>query len=306
MRPRHLALAVALAAVWGFNFVVMEVGLRHFPPLLYASLRFALAAFPALLIVGRPGVPWRWVAGVAATVGVGQFGFLLVGMRAGMPPGLSSLVLQSQALFTVVIAVTLLGERLTARRVTGLTVALAGLVLVALDFGAAGPIGAFLLCVAAAASWSAGTIIQRKAAPPDSLKFMVWVSALATPPLFALSFLVEGVPTLTAPAEGWLSLVYVAFISTLGGFGVWGWLLRRYDASVVAPYALLVPVFGLSSAALFTGEPLTWLKLLAAALVIAGVLYAGTTRRLERRGRRLGRDGQRAGDAGDGLVVVRS
>ncbi|MFG2072077.1 O-acetylserine/cysteine efflux transporter [Nonomuraea maritima] len=276
MTPRHLALAVALAAVWGVNFVVMQVGLHHFPPLLYAGLRFTLAAFPAVLLVGRPGVRWRWVAGVAATIGVGQFGLLLVGMRAGMPAGLTSLVLQMQALFTVLFAVTLLKERLTARRVTGLTVAFGGLALVAYDFGTSGPVGAFALCVAAAAAWGLGNVVQRRAAPPDSLRFMVWVSALSAPPLLLLSVAVEGVPVLPPSWEGWLSLGYVAFISTLGGFGVWGWLLRRYDASTVAPYTLLVPVFGMSSAAVVTGEPLSWVKLAAAALIVSGVLYAGT------------------------------
>lgn len=285
MRPRHLALAVGLAAVWGFNFVVMQAGLRHFPPLLYAGLRFTLAAFPALLFVGRPGVAWRWVFAVAATIGVGQFGLLLVGMRAGMPAGLTSLVLQIQALFTVVFAVTLLGERLTVRRVAGLAVAFCGLALVAVDFTltshAAAPVAAFALCVAAAAAWGLGNVAQRKAAPPDSLRFMVWVSALSAPPLLLLSLALEGVPaaaTLFSPAsaEGWLSLLYVAFISTLGGFGLWGWLLRRYDASTVAPYTLLVPVFGMSSAALVTGEPISWLKLGAAALIVAGVLYTNT------------------------------
>ncbi|MDX3102946.1 EamA family transporter [Nonomuraea angiospora] len=276
MRPRHLALAIGLAAVWGFNFVVMQAGLRHFPPLLYAGIRFALAAFPALLFAGRPGVPWRWVAGVAATIGVGQFGFLLVGMRAGMPAGLTSLVLQTQAIFTVLFAVTLLKERLTARRVLGLGVAFGGLALVALDFGVSGPFGAFALCLAAAAAWGLGNVVQRKAAPPDSFRFMVWVSAFSAIPLLLLSLWLEGVPVLDPAAEGWLSLLYVAFVSTLGGFGVWGWLLRRYDASTVAPYTLLVPVFGMSSAALVTGEPISWLKLAAAALVISGVLYAGT------------------------------
>ncbi|NRQ31431.1 EamA family transporter [Nonomuraea sp. NN258] len=282
MRPRHLALAVGLAAVWGVNFVVMQVGLNHFPPLLYAGLRFTLAAFPALLFVGRPAVAWRWVFGVAATIGVGQFGLLLVGMRAGMPAGLTSLVLQTQALFTVLFAVTLLRERLTARRVIGLAVAFCGLALVAFDVGASGPLGAFALCVAAAAAWGLGNVVQRRSAPPDALRFMVWVSALSAPPLLLLSFLLEGAPSLAAPAEGWWSLAYVAFVSTLGGFGVWGFLLRRYDASTVAPYTLLVPVFGMSSAALATGEPLSAPKLAAAALIVCGVLYAGTRPRARR------------------------
>ncbi|GAA3198360.1 EamA family transporter [Nonomuraea roseoviolacea] len=285
LTPRHLALAVGLAAVWGVNFVVMQVGLRHFPPLLYAGLRFALAGFPALLLVGRPQVAWRWVAGVAAAIGVGQFGLLLMGMRAGMPAGLTSLVLQAQVVFTVVFAVLLLGERLTARRVGGLSVAFAGLALVAFDFGLSGPVGAFALCVAAAAAWGLGNVLQRRAAPPDSLRFMVWVSALSAPPLILLSLLVEGAPRLAVPAEGWLSLAYVAFVSTLGGFGVWGWLLRRYDASTVAPYTLLVPVFGLSSAALLTGEPLSWVKVAAGALIVAGVLYAGGRPRARSRSR---------------------
>ncbi|MGI5268520.1 EamA family transporter [Nonomuraea sp. CA-218870] len=279
LRPLHLALAIGLAAVWGVNFVVMQVGLEHFPPLLYAGLRFAMAAFPALLLVGRPAVRWRWIAAVAATLGAGQFALLLVGMRAGMPAGLTSLVLQMQVLFTILFAVTLLGERLTARRVTGLAAAFGGLALVAADFGGSGPIGAFALCVAAAAAWGLGNVAQRRAAPPDSLRFMVWVSALSSPPLLLLSLWLEGVPNLAAPLEGWLSLLYVAFVSTLGGFGVWGFLLRRYDASTVAPYTLLVPVFGMSTAALFTGEPLTWLRVAAAVLIVTGVLYAGTRRR---------------------------
>ncbi|MGV9302250.1 EamA family transporter [Nonomuraea sp. NPDC004354] len=283
MRLRHVLLAVGLAAVWGFNFVVMEVGLRHFPPLLYAALRFTLAAFPAMLLVGRPTVGWRWIAGVAASVGVGQFGLLLVGMRAGMPPGLSSLVLQTQALFVVVFAAVLLGERPGARRITGLAVAFAGLAVVAVDFGSGGPVGAFLMCVGAAAAWGLGTVIQRKAAPPDPLRFMVWVSALSAPPLLLLSLAVEGVPRLTFAWEGVASLAYVAFVSTLGGFGLWGWLLRRYDASTVAPYTLLVPVFGLSSAALVTGESISWLKLAAGVLIVSGALYAGTRPRAARR-----------------------
>ncbi|GAA4057620.1 EamA family transporter [Nonomuraea soli] len=279
MRPRHVALAVALAAVWGFNFVVMQVGLRHFPPLLYAALRFGLAAFPALLFVGRPGVAWRWVLGVAGAIGIGQFGLLLVGMKLGMPAGLASLVLQASAVFTVVFAVLLLGERLTTRRVVGLGIAFVGIFLVAVDFGLSAPLLPFLLCVGAAAAWGLGNVIQRRATPPDSLRFMVWVSALSAPPLLLLSVLVEGVPTISFELEGWLSLGYVAFISTLGGFGVWGWLLKRYDASTVAPYSLLVPVFGLTSAALFAGESVSAVDVAAGILVVSGVLYAGTRAR---------------------------
>ncbi len=117
MRPAHVALAVLVAAIWGLNFVVIEVGLEDFPPLLLSALRYALAALPLLLLGGLPRVPWRWVLAVGAAIGVVKFSLLFVGMDVGMPAGLASLVLQAQALFTVVFAAALLGERL--RRAQG-------------------------------------------------------------------------------------------------------------------------------------------------------------------------------------------
>ncbi|MEU8277304.1 EamA family transporter [Microbispora bryophytorum] len=280
MRPRHLALAVALAAVWGVNFVVMQTGLKHYPPLTYAALRFLLAAFPAVLVAGGPRVPWRWVVATGASLGVAQYGLLLLGMRAGMPAGLTSLVLQVQAVFTALFATALLGERLGPRRIAGMAVAFGGLALIAAGVAAksgAIPFGAFLLCVGAAAGWGLGNVATRKAAPPDSLRFMVWVSAVSAPPLLVLSLATEGPSSLTSfTAEGVGAVLYTAFLSTLGGFAVWGWLLTRYDASVVAPYSLLVPVFGIASAALFTGEPISPLTVAAGALILAGLLFANT------------------------------
>ncbi|GLX05876.1 EamA family transporter [Microbispora sp. NBRC 16548] len=280
MRPRHLALAVALAAVWGVNFVVMQTGLKHYPPLTYAALRFLLAAFPAVLVAGGPRVPWRWVLATGASLGVAQYGLLLLGMRAGMPAGLTSLVIQVQAVFTALFATALLGERLGPRRIAGMAVAFGGLGLIAAGVAArsgAIPFGAFLLCVGAAAGWGLGNVATRKAAPPDSLRFMVWVSAVSAPPLLMLSLVTEGPSSLTSfTAEGVGAVLYTAFLSTLGGFAVWGWLLARYDASVVAPYSLLVPVFGIASAALFTGEPISPLTVAAGALILAGLLFANS------------------------------
>ena len=148
MRPRDLLLAVAVAAVWGVNFVVIHAGLEHFPPLLFSALRFGLAAFPAVLLVGRPQVPWRWVITVALVLGVVKFSLLFAGMAAGMPAGLSSLVLQSQAVFTTVFAAVLLRERPRPMQLTGLAVAAAGVLLVASRTSAGLP--AFLLVIGAA------------------------------------------------------------------------------------------------------------------------------------------------------------
>ncbi|WP_167153081.1 EamA family transporter [Streptomyces sp. MBT27] len=266
MRPVHIALAVLVAAVWGINFVVIDVGLGHFPPLLFSALRFLVAALPAVFFVGRPKVAWKWVVAVGLVLGVAKFGLLFIGMSQGMPAGLSSLVLQVQAVFTAVVAMAVLGERPSKVRLLGMVVALAGIVL-----------------AGAAACWGASNVLTRRAAPPDALNFMVWVSVVPVLPLLALSLLFEG-PERDAEAlaefdlSGAGALVYVAWLSTVFGFGAWGMLLRRYPASSVAPFSLLVPVFGMSSAAVLLGEPVTPLRWGAAALLVGGVALTSLVR----------------------------
>ncbi|MFJ4731629.1 EamA family transporter [Streptomyces sp. NPDC088770] len=282
MRPAHVLLAVLVAAVWGVNFTVIEVGLGHFPPLLFSALRFLAAAVPAVFLVGRPKVAWKWIVAVGLVLGVAKFGLLFVGMDAGMPAGLSSLVLQIQAVFTALFAFLALGERPSGIRVLGMGVALAGIGVAAVDEGAAGPVGAFALVVAAAACWGVSNVLTRKAAPPDALNFMVWVSTVPVLPLLGLSLLLEG-PSRDLAAlraldwQGAGTVLYVAWITTVFGFGAWGLLLRRHPASTVAPFSLLVPVFGMSAAALFLGESVSPLRWCAAALLVGGVALTSVT-----------------------------
>ncbi|MFD4945090.1 EamA family transporter [Streptomyces sp. NPDC058239] len=276
MRPLHIALAALVAAVWGVNFVVIEVGLGHFPPLLFSALRFLVAALPAVFFVGRPKVAWKWIVGVGLVLGVAKFGLLFIGMDRGMPAGLSSLVLQVQAVFTALFAALALGERPGRARVSGMGLALVGIGVAAVDEGTSGPVIAFALVIAAAACWGVSNVLTRKAAPPDSLNFMVWVSTVPVLPLLGLSLLFEGwdrdADALAAlDWSGVGIIVYVAWITTVFGFGAWGFLLRHHPASSVAPFTLLVPVFGMSAAALLLGESVSPLRWCAAALLVGGV-----------------------------------
>jgi O-acetylserine/cysteine efflux transporter len=277
VKPRDIALTVGVTALWGVNFVVIRVGLDHFPPLLFNALRFSFAAVPAIFFVGRPRVPWRWVFAVAMALGVTKFSLLFAGMAAGMPAGLSSLVLQSQAIFTVLLAVPLLRERPGRRRLAGLAVAAVGVVIVAAGLGSDLPGGAFALVIAAAAAWGLSNVATRKAGSTDMLRFMVWVSALAAPWLIALSLLVDGPATDLAAlrdvnAAAIFAVLFVAGAATLGGFAAWGHLISRYGASTVAPFAMLVPLFGIASAALFLDEPVHPTDILGGLLVVGGVL----------------------------------
>ncbi len=276
MKPAHVALAVLVAAVWGVNFVVIDVGLRDFPPLLFSAVRFSLAAVPAVFFVGRPRVAWRWVIAVGVALGIMKFGLLFIGMDAGMPSGLASLVLQGQAIFTILFAAVLLRERPRKAQMAGMLLATAGIVVAGTDSGVAGPLGAFLLVVAAGACWGVSNVAMRRASPPDMFRFMVWVSVVPPIPLALISIPFEGwhrdVHALRDISWGGAgAALYVAWGATLFGFGVWGFLLRTYDSPTVAPFSLLVPVFGLAAAWVFQGEGMNMTTSCAAALVIVGI-----------------------------------
>ena len=284
----HILLALLVTLIWGVNFVVIKVGLEAFPPLLFCALRFALAALPLLFLRGPlPAPGWRIVQ-IGVLLGVVKFGLLFVGMHLGMPAGLSSLVLQSQVFFTVLIAALVLGERPTLRALAGLALAATGLLLIGSERSLGDSLVGFLLVVAAALAWAFANIATKRSGASDMLRLICWVSLVPVLPLLGLSYLFEG-PQAMGAALGHLSwrgvgaLLYIAFLATTVGFALWSFLLRRYPASLVTPFALAVPVSGLLSGWLLLGEALSPLGWLACGLVFVGlavtVLPASALRR---------------------------
>ena len=277
MTPKDLLLALLVIVVWGLNFVVIKVGLHGMPPMLMGALRFMLAAFPAILFVRRPQVPLRWMLAYGMTISVGQFAFLFYAMHVGMPAGLASLVLQSQAFFTLFFAALFLGERLRGSNLFGLLVAASGLLLIGLQGGQAMTLAGFALTIAAASMWALGNVVTRKLGKVNLVGLVVWGSLIPPLPFLALSLWLEGPELIsqslrTLSLDSLLVLAYLAFGATLLGYGLWSRLLSRYPASQVAPFSLLVPVVGISSSALLLGERLGGLQMVGAALVMAGLL----------------------------------
>jgi O-acetylserine/cysteine efflux transporter len=279
MPLRHALLAVAVAATWGLNFVVIEVGLEEVPALLLCALRFALVAFPLAFFVQRPPIPWRLIAAIGVALGVVKFGLLFTSMDVGMPAGLASVVLQALAPFTLLLAGALLRERPGRGQLLGLGAALAGIAVIAAQRGGGITAAGLSLCVGAAAAWSVANLLMKRASAAEPLALMVWISLVPPLPLLGLSLVVDG-PHAVGSALAGLDLrsigaiLYIAFLSTLGGFAAWSWLMRAYPAGQVASFALLVPPFGLGFGALLLGEPVGPAQLLGAALVVAGVAQA--------------------------------
>ena len=275
MPPIRIALVVLCTMIWGFNFVAIKIGLQSFPPLLFTAMRFALASLPFLLFVKPPDIRWPWVIAIGLFLGVLQFGFLFTGMALGMPPGLSSTMMQTQVFFTVILAVLLLGEKPRWQNLAGMALAFAG-VLVIVGHLDEVPLMPFLMVIAGAASWAVSNILTRRAGASDAFRLIVRVSAVPPLPLLALSWAFEGQARMTAGFGtvdwfGIASLAFVAFAATNIAFGLWSWLLKRHPAATVAPFALLVPLWGVSSSMLIFGEQPGLAKAIGSALIVAGV-----------------------------------
>ena len=274
--PRAFLLALAVVAVWGTNFVIIRLGLDALPPLLFAALRFTLAVVPLVFFLKRPAVPLRELALYGLYIGVGQFGLLFIAIDGLIAPGLASLVVQTQVVFTIGLAMRGSGERLVPVQYAALALAIAGIaIILGHTGGTTTPLGVALV-LGAALCWSLGNMVSRRIGKVDMLAFVVWSSLFAVPPLFALAFVFEGAPrimtALSAAGPGvWAAVAWQSVGNTMFGYGAWGWLLARYPAGSVAPMALLVPVFGMGAAAWWLHEPLPGWKLAAAALIIGGL-----------------------------------
>lgn len=276
MKPKHLLLALAVTALWGGNFVVIRIGLDSFPPLLLAALRFVLAALPVLFLP-RPDISWPRMIALGLAWFVGQFSLLFLGMAAGMPPGLASVVLQSQAFFTVIVAALALKERPSRRQGLGSLVALSGLALIGATAGTGGvTVLGFAMLLAAALCWSFGNILMRGAGRADMLPLIAWLSLVPIAPLFGMSYVFEGPERIAFAlthlnAAGVGSVLYLTVCATVIGYGGWGKLLKIYPASTVAPFSLLIPVFGIACAWIVMGETFGSLRLAGMALILAGL-----------------------------------
>lgn len=285
MSVKDMLLALCVVVAWGVNFVVIKLGLQGMPPFLLAGLRFTLVAFPALFFVRRPPIPLRWLVVYGMTISFGQFAFLFLAIKLGMPAGLASLVLQAQAFFTLLLGALLLAEKLRWNHIVGIIIATLGMFMLA-TAGMEGQTSAgitlttMMLTLSAALSWGLGNItnkiIMRNRSVPI-MSLVVWSALVPIIPFFACSLLFDGQAAivnslLNIGLQTVLALFYLAFVATIIGYAIWGNLLSRYETWRVAPLSLLVPVVGIITAALVLDEHLSGQQMLGAVVIILGLL----------------------------------
>ncbi|OEE63079.1 acetylserine transporter [Enterovibrio norvegicus FF-33] len=298
MTVKDFFLALFVVVVWGVNFVVIKVGVSEVPPFLLGALRFSLVAIPAIFFVKRPNVPLRWLLCYGLTISFGQFAFLFFAIKSGMPAGIASLVLQAQAFFTILLGALFLSESLKWHHIVGIIVASTGMYFLAGTEGSSDvAVGlsftTMLLTLAGAFCWSLGNIsnkvIMRNNNVPV-LSLVVWSALIPVLPFLVFSWFFEGKEAIVYSLQNIrfqsvFSIFYLAFVATIMGYGIWGYLLGRYETWRVAPLSLLVPVVGMISAAVLLGETLNAQQVFGAVVVIVGLLltvFGGSLKRLQR------------------------
>jgi O-acetylserine/cysteine efflux transporter len=275
MKPFDVGLAVAVAVIWGLAFVASRLALDELSPALMTAMRFAIAALPCLF-VRRPNVPWRVLIAISATLFLGQFLAQSWAIAHGVPVGLASVIVQSQALFTVAFAVLAFREIPTRMQIAGIGVAAIGLLMISGTVGFDFSVGAFAVLMISPVSFAIGNLLLRQAREVPMFDLFAWLCLVPPLPLLALAFAVDG-PRATWSAlvhmspTGWVSMLFVGAISTSIAYWLWGRLLRDHTAAQVVPFALLVPFVGAAASTLVFGERFGPLRLSGMVIVVAGI-----------------------------------
>ena len=296
LKPKDLAAVTAVVVIWGMNFVLMKVGLASFTPFQLGAGRFLFACIPLALLVRRPAVRPRWVLGFGAAQGLGQFGLLFVALHVGMTAALASVLLQTQVFFTALLAARLLHEQIKLPLKIGMTFAALGLacfganVLLSPGGGAVTALG-LALTIGASAMWAVSNIIVRKAQQEstgfDAVSFVAWSSSVSVLPFLAMAWWIDPPQARDnwqhAPLQAWLTLAALGWLATNLAYGLWTGLLKKFQASRVAPFSLGVPLIGLTAGIVLLREVVSPLQWLGASFVLCALLSVLFGERLARR-----------------------
>ena len=275
MKPADIFLAVLVAVTWGFGFVASRLALDELSPALMTAMRFAIAALPCLF-VRRPKVPWKVLIAISATLFLGQFLAQSWAIAHGVPVGLASVIVQSQALFTVAFAVLAFREVPARMQIAGIGVAAIGLLMICGTVGFDFSVGAFAVLMISPVSFAIGNLLLRQAREVPMFDLFAWLCLVPPLPLLALAFIVDG-PRVTwlslahMSPTGWISMLFIGVISTCIAYGLWGRLLRDYTAAQVVPFALLVPFVGAAASSAIFGETFGPLRLAGMVTVVGGI-----------------------------------
>ncbi len=271
----HIFLAICVAAIWGGNFVAAKYGLAYFPPFLLSSLRFiivAAALFPFLPKVSLLEI--RRIAVLSFTLGTLHLAMLFYSMYLGLNIASTAIISQMGVPFACILSAIFLNDRLGKWRTGGMVVAFIGIAIVSGSPNAFDhPLGT-VISFMAAFFWGAANLLMKNIGMINIFRLLAWLSLFTAPQLLLISYLFESEQInllINMPIDIAWSVAYTAFVSTIGGYGMWYYLMARYPMTQVAPFSLLVPIFSIAFGKVFFSEALPIQTLLGGAIAIIGV-----------------------------------
>lgn len=283
MKPADICIAVLVAVTWGFGFIASRLVLNELSPELMTTLRFTIAALPCLFL-RKPGVSWPVLIAISFSLFLGQFLAQAYGIAHGVPVGLSSVIVQSQALFTIALAAAIFREVPTAMQGVGIAISTAGLLMICGTVGYDFSVGAFATMMISPVAFAVGNLSLRKASGAPMYDLFAWLCLTAAVPLWVITLAING------PAPTWQELthasptalvcmLFLGGITTSVAYWLWGRLLRDYPAAQVVPFALLVPFVGSAASSIAFGETFGPLRLAGMITVIVGIAVMLLARR---------------------------
>ncbi|MGF6820670.1 O-acetylserine/cysteine efflux transporter [Paraburkholderia atlantica] len=274
MEAIHIAAALLVPLLWGFQFAVVKAGLTVLPPLFFAGLRFAVIAAILIPFVARIRGPEIWpIFLISCFMGGVNFACSYIGLTQS-PAGIAGIANQLWTPFTLMLAWPMLGEKSSARMVIGVGLALCGVVLSIADPGLKISTIPTLFLIASAFGLAMGNVLARKFGPFDPVKLFAWVSFFTAFQLLGLSMIVEGgqIEALQrASSSEWLAFAFTVILGGIAAFTIWFWLIARFSMARVAPYALLQSFFAIGAGVAFRHEPITPTLILGAIICVSGV-----------------------------------
>lgn len=279
MQFRHILIALIVAFVWGTNFIAARATMTEIPPFFLLALRFSLSTLPFIFFIPKPkNLSWPLLIGLGLTLGVGKMALVFLSIYLGLATGLASLLLQSHVLFTIIFSKIIYKAKISQRQALGMVISFLGMVLIAQELGGSANLGGFVCIIISAVFWAVSNILFQKAGKVDAFPLIIWIGLIPPLPLMGLSLLFDPMPQgymdilSNVSMKGISGMAFIIIAATWIGTTCWAYLFKKYDASIVAPYALLIPVFGISSSFIVYDEHYTIITLMGCLSVFLGLL----------------------------------
>jgi drug/metabolite transporter (DMT)-like permease len=283
VRPAAIGILmlVLLWVVWGATWPAMRIVFLEVPVWQFRAVSCAAGAVVLLglgmrLDGGAWRVPrrlWGWliVAGLRNITGwhvLTGFGLQMLGA------GHAAIVCYSMPVWVAIMSVVVLKEAMTARKIVGLILGVAAVVLLlSSDFGALGTSRLGILFVGASAiSWAAGTIVVKRFDWGINMYALAgWQLFVGFFPMLAAALATERFEMHEASGPAIFSMIFIVLLGVVMGYALWFHLVKIFPPTVAAISSMMVPVVGVVSGAIVLGEAIGWRELAALGCVLVAV-----------------------------------